>query len=81
MTWRTFFDAVIIAKAKCRSLLLPERRLSRRGVNATGRVVRGAAVARARAVRGTDVTPGFGKANRMRTMYVPGSELTYTAIT
>jgi hypothetical protein len=27
------------------------------------------------------VTPGFGKANRMRTMYVPGSELTYTAIT
>jgi hypothetical protein len=30
------------------------RRLSRRGVNATGRVVGGAAVARARAVRGTD---------------------------
>jgi hypothetical protein len=27
------------------------------------------------------VTPGFWKANRMRTMYVPGSELTYTAIT
>ena len=31
-----------------------KRRLSRRGVNATGRVVGGAAVARARAVRGTD---------------------------
>jgi hypothetical protein len=24
MTWRTFFDAVIMAKAKRRSLLLPE---------------------------------------------------------
>jgi hypothetical protein len=47
-----FFYAVIMAKAKRRSLLLPEARLSRRGVNATGRVVRGVAVARARAVRG-----------------------------
>jgi hypothetical protein len=32
-----------------------KRRLSRRGVNATGRVVGGAAVARARAIRGTAV--------------------------
>jgi hypothetical protein len=27
------------------------------------------------------VTPGFWKVKRMRTMYVPGLELTYTAIT
>jgi hypothetical protein len=36
MTWRTFFDAVIMAKVKRRSLLLQRHRLSRRGVNATG---------------------------------------------
>jgi hypothetical protein len=54
MTRRTFFDAVIMAKAKRRSLPLPESRLSRRGVNATGRVVRGAAVARVRAIRGME---------------------------
>ena len=45
--WRTFFDAVIMAEVKRHSLRLPCR-----GVNATGRVVRGAAVARA--VRGTE---------------------------
>jgi hypothetical protein len=49
-----FFDAVIMAKAKRRPLLLPKCRLSRCRVNATGRVVRGAAVARVRAVRGTE---------------------------
>jgi hypothetical protein len=49
MTWHTFFDAVIMAEVKRRLL-----RLSCRRVNATGRVVRGAAVARARAVQGTE---------------------------
>jgi cytochrome oxidase assembly protein ShyY1 len=49
MTWRTFFDAVIMAEVKRRLL-----RLSYRRVNATGRVVRGAAVVLARAVRGTE---------------------------
>jgi hypothetical protein len=57
MTWRTFFDAVIMAKAKRRLLLRLRCRLSCRGVNAMGRAVRGAAVARARAVRGTAVSP------------------------
>jgi hypothetical protein len=54
MTWRTFFDAVIMVKAKRHSLPLPVVPPVRRGVNATGRVVRGAAVARVRAVRGTE---------------------------
>jgi hypothetical protein len=40
-----------VARLSCQ-----ERRLSCRGVNATGRVVGGAAVARARAVRGTAVS-------------------------
>jgi hypothetical protein len=46
MTWHTFFDAVIMAEAK-RRLLLPPKVPPLRVVNATGRVVRGAAVARA----------------------------------
>jgi hypothetical protein len=56
-TWRTFFltrslwRRRSVARFSCR-----RRCLSRRGVNATGRVVRGAAVARARAVRGTAVS-------------------------
>jgi hypothetical protein len=54
MTWRTFFDAVIMAKAKRRPLPLPKVPLSCRRVNATGRVVRGAVVARVRAIRGTE---------------------------
>jgi hypothetical protein len=44
------------------------RRFPCRGVNATGRAIRGAAVARARVVRGTSVSPsslnfcgGFGR--------------------
>jgi hypothetical protein len=37
--WRTFFDAVIMAEVKRRPLRLPCR-----GVNATGQVVRGAAI-------------------------------------
>jgi hypothetical protein len=61
--WRTFFDAVIMAEVKRRPLRLPCRR-----VNATRRVVGGAAVVRARTVRGTGVSPssfefrgGFGR--------------------
>jgi hypothetical protein len=42
------------------------RRLSRRGVDATGQVVGGAAVARARAVRGT---------NHGRTVFTPWEEV------
>jgi hypothetical protein len=44
MTWRTFFDAVIMAKAKCRSLPLPEAPLAaelmRRGEWFAGRPLR-----------------------------------------
>jgi hypothetical protein len=46
MTWRTFFDAVIMAKAKRRSLLLPEgatcpaAELMRRGEWFTGQPLR-----------------------------------------
>jgi hypothetical protein len=45
--WRTFFDAVIMAEVNRRPLRMPYR-----GVNATGRVVRGAAVVQA--IRGTE---------------------------
>jgi hypothetical protein len=44
----------------------------------------GAAVSLGEAVRGSGGTwchTQFWKVNRMRTMYVPGSELTYTMIT
>jgi hypothetical protein len=54
MTWRTFFDAVIMAEVKRRLLRLPKVPPVLPRVNATGRVVRGAAVVRARAVRGTE---------------------------
>jgi hypothetical protein len=50
--WCTFFDAVIMAEVKRRPLRLPCRR-----VNATGRVVRGATVVRARVIRGMGVSP------------------------
>jgi hypothetical protein len=45
MTWRTFFDAVN-GEGEA-SLASPARGTACRGVNAMGRVVRGAAVARA----------------------------------
>jgi hypothetical protein len=48
------FDAVIMAEVKRCPLCLQRCRLPCRRVNATGRVVRGAAVVRARAVRGTE---------------------------
>jgi hypothetical protein len=54
MTWHTFFDAVIMAEVKRRLLRLPKAPPVLRRVNATGRVVREAAVARARAVRGME---------------------------
>jgi hypothetical protein len=43
-----------MTEAKRRPLLLPEVSLALQGVNATGRTIRGASVARARAVRGTE---------------------------
>jgi hypothetical protein len=46
---RSLWQRQSVARFSCQRC-----RLSRRGVNATGRVVRGAAVARARAVQGTD---------------------------
>jgi hypothetical protein len=49
-----FFDVVIMAEVKRRPFRLPSCRLPYRGVNAMGRVVRRAAVARARVVRGTE---------------------------
>jgi hypothetical protein len=54
MTWHTFFDAVIMAEVKRHLLRCQRCRLSCRRVNATRRVVHGAAIARARAVRGTE---------------------------
>jgi hypothetical protein len=48
MVWRTFFDVVIMVEVKQRPLQLPRRRLPYRGVNATGRAVRGAAACASR---------------------------------
>jgi hypothetical protein len=57
MMWRTFFLTRSLWRRRSVARSPCERRcLSRRGVNATGRAVRGAAVARARAVRGTAVS-------------------------
>jgi hypothetical protein len=52
--WRTFFDEVIMVEVKRRLLRLPKASFALPRVNAMRRVVRGAAVARARAVRGTE---------------------------
>jgi hypothetical protein len=54
MTWRTFFDAVIMAEVKRRLLRLPKVSHVLPQIYATGRVVHGAVVACARAVRGTE---------------------------
>jgi hypothetical protein len=47
MAWRTFFDAVIMAEVKRPRFACQSCRLPCRGVNATGRAIRGATVARA----------------------------------
>jgi hypothetical protein len=52
--WRTFFDAVIMTEVKRRPLRLPEVSLAYQKVNATGWAIRGASVAHARVVRGTE---------------------------
>jgi hypothetical protein len=52
--WRTFFDAVIMTEVKRRPLPLPEVSRALPGSYATGRAIRGASVARARVVRGTE---------------------------
>ena len=54
MTWRTFFDAVIMTEVKRRRFACQRHRLSCRRVNVTGRVVHEVAVVRARAVRGSE---------------------------
>jgi hypothetical protein len=54
--WRTFFEAVIMIEVKQRPLVCQRRRVSCQGVNATGRVIRGASVARARVIRGMEKT-------------------------
>jgi hypothetical protein len=55
MAWRTFFDAVIMVEVKMTPASPAKRcRLPCRGVDATGRAIRGAAVARARAIQGME---------------------------
>jgi hypothetical protein len=51
------FDAVIMAEVKRRPLRLPNVSLALPWLNATGRAIRGAAVARARVVRRMGVSP------------------------
>jgi hypothetical protein len=54
MTWRTFLTRSLWRRRSVARFSCQRCRLSRRGVNATGRVVHGAAVSRVRAVRGTE---------------------------
>jgi hypothetical protein len=68
MTWRTILTRSLWRRRSVARFPCQRRRLSRRGVNATGRAIRGAVVARARAVRGTTVSlwvfesrGGFGR--------------------
>jgi hypothetical protein len=56
MTWRTFLTRSLWRRRSVACFPGQRRRLSRREVNATGHAARGAAVARARAVRGTAVS-------------------------
>jgi hypothetical protein len=52
--WHTFFEAVIMMKAKRHPPACQRRRVSCQGVNATGRAIREVSIARALVVRGKE---------------------------